>query len=225
MRQLLSLNFHNSPRLSLFFSGKPEEQPLKAKMEEKNDDKKTNEPVENKPTESASRQELEQKKSEEVTSKEDPRDKKIEELTNKFRMTLADMENLRNRTKREVQDASLFASQKFVKDLLAVADVLEMAISAVPEEHRNDDKNPHLKNLYQGLETTRRELLTIFKRHGVEMYEPLNEAFNPNLHNALFQIPSKDKPEGTILVVEKKGCLLHGRVIRPANVGVAKKAE
>ena len=138
-------------------------------------------------------------------------------------MALADMENLRTRTAKEVENAKHFSIQKFAKDLLDVTDVLDMAISSVPEEHRHDSSNPHLRDLFSGLNVTQAEMTTIFRRHGIEVFDPIDQLFDPNFHNALFQVPMAEKPPGTVVIVQKKGYTLNGRVIRPAAVGVSRE--
>lgn len=99
---------------------------------------------------------------------------------------MADGENLRQRLTKQIQDAKVFGIQSFCKDLLEVADTLGHATSAVPKEQING-QNPHLKNLYDGLTMTKNSLEQVFKRHGLETIEPLNEKFDPNFHEALFQ--------------------------------------
>lgn len=99
---------------------------------------------------------------------------------------MADGENLRIRLTKQIQDAKIFGIQSFCKDLLEVADTLGHATAAVPKDQVND-KNPHLKNLYDGLVMTKNSLNQVFKRHGLEPIEPLNEKFDPNHHEALFQ--------------------------------------
>lgn len=93
---------------------------------------------------------------------------------------------MRQRLTKQIEDAKIFGIQSFCKDLLDVADILGHATDAVPKEELND-KNPHLKNLYEGLTMTKTSLLQVFKRHGLEAINPINEKFNPNLHEALFQ--------------------------------------
>lgn len=141
-------------------------------------------------------------------------------LQDKYRRSLADGENLRNRLTKQISEAKIFGIQSFCKDLLDVADVLGKATETVPKEEIND-KNPHLKTLYEGLVMTEAQLQSVFKRHGLEPVNPLNEKFNPNFHEALFQQES-DKESGTVVVVSKIGYKLHDRVIRPALVGVSK---
>lgn len=87
---------------------------------------------------------------------------------------------------KQIDDAKIFGIQSFCKDLLEVADILGHATQAVPKEQVSD-KNPHLKNLYEGLTMTKDSLLQVFKRHGLEAINPMNEKFNPNFHEALFQ--------------------------------------
>ncbi|KAF5301831.1 hypothetical protein FQA39_LY10616 [Lamprigera yunnana] len=143
------------------------------------------------------------------------------ELLDKYKRSLADGENLRTRLTKQISDAKLFGIQGFCKDLLDVADVLNKATESVPKEEITES-NPHLKNLYEGLMMTEAQLKTVFKRHGLEPVDPLNENFDPNFHEALFQQEVKGKTPGAVVVVSKIGYKLHDRVIRPALVGVSK---
>ncbi|PJF17594.1 GrpE nucleotide exchange factor, coiled-coil domain-containing protein [Paramicrosporidium saccamoebae] len=132
------------------------------------------------------------------------------------------MENLRQRTKRDIEAASQFAIQRFCKDIVSVADVLEMALgstkpdTSVPAEKRLDD-------LVSGLSMTMDELHRVFGRHGLSIIDPMHQKFDPNSHNALYEVPKGDVDAGTIVAVQKKGYMLNQRVIRPADVGVSKK--
>lgn len=99
---------------------------------------------------------------------------------------MADSENLRKRLNKQIDDAKIFGIQSFCKDLLEVADILGHATQAVPKDQVSDN-NPHLKNLYEGLTMTKDSLLQVFKRHGLEAINPINEKFNPNFHEALYQ--------------------------------------
>lgn len=146
---------------------------------------------------------------------------KAKELDDKYKRALADGENLRMRLTKQIEDAKLFGIQGFCKDLLEVADILGHATEAVPKEEISD-KNPHLKNLYEGLTMTKAQLNQVFKRHGLETVNPLNEKFNPNLHEALFQQEVQNVEPNTVVVVSKIGYKLHERCIRPALVGVSK---
>ncbi|EDS30230.1 grpE [Culex quinquefasciatus] len=146
---------------------------------------------------------------------------KTKELDDKYKRALADGENLRRRLTKQIEDAKLFGIQGFCKDLLEVADILGHATEAVPKEEISDS-NPHLKNLYEGLTMTKAQLNQVFKRHGLEQVNPLNEKFNPNLHEALFQQEVQNVEPNTVVVVSKIGYKLHERCIRPALVGVSK---
>ena len=166
------------------------------------------------------------------------KDEKMTALQDSYLRALADMENLRNRTKREVESAGQFAIQKFAKDIITVADILEMALGRapktdaevkVPNETRPDapsaNTNPsnELSALRQGMEMTLDELRKVLKTHGVTPIDPMHQRFDPNQHMALFEIPSDQVDSGTVLSVEKKGYLLNGRVIRAAQVAVSRK--
>jgi len=146
---------------------------------------------------------------------------KNEDLLDKYRRSLADFENLRNRMNKQVSDAKLFGIQGFCKDLLDVADVLNKAISSVPASELEESQS--LKDLHQGLQLTESQLLKVFSKHGLVQENPMGEKFDPNKHDALFQIPAPDKDANTVLDVQKIGYILHGRTIRPAAVGVSRK--
>lgn len=146
------------------------------------------------------------------------------DLKDKYLRALADMENLRHRSKREVQDASDYAMQKFAKDLLEFADNLERALAYVPEEARTAEGNTDLKNLYEGVEGTQRQLQHVFARYELLPVNPLGEKFDPELHEALFQVPDPNQAPGTVAQVMHTGYTLKGRLLRAAGVGVVVKA-
>ncbi|EDW78939.1 uncharacterized protein Dwil_GK11616 [Drosophila willistoni] len=142
------------------------------------------------------------------------------DLLDKYRRSLAETENMRARLNKQIADAKMFGIQVFCRDLLDVADTLGHATQAVPKDKLAD--NLDLKNLFEGLSMTKACLLQVFKRHGLEPFNPINEKFNPNLHEALFEIEDKNVDANTIVDVTKLGYILHKRCIRPALVGVAK---
>jgi len=148
-------------------------------------------------------------------------EEKSADLLDKYRRSLADFENLRNRMNKQVSDAKIFGIQGFCKDLLDVADVLNKAISSVPESELKESQS--LSDLHQGLQLTESQLLKVFAKHGLVQENPIGEKFDPNKHDALFQIPAPDKEPNTVLDVQKIGYILHGRTIRPAAVGVSKQ--
>ena len=143
------------------------------------------------------------------------------ELKNRLLLEMAEMENLRKRTAREKADSSRFAIGKFARDLLTVGDDLRRAITAVPEESRQQSDNP-VATLLSGVEATERQLLQILERHGVRRFEPLGEKFDPSIHEALFELPDPTTPNGTVVQVIEAGYMIGERVLRPARVGVAK---
>ncbi|KAK4511590.1 uncharacterized protein ATC70_012806 [Mucor velutinosus] len=159
---------------------------------------------------------------------------KLKELQASYLLSLADQENLRQRNARQVANAKDFAIQKFAKDLLDSVDILDIALESVPETFRNKDAcNQHEKseiieqlvNLYTGISMTEIELKKTLKRYDVQVDNPIDQVFDPNKHEAVFQAPVPGKEPGTIFVVQKKGYLLKNRVLRPAQVGVAASAE
>ncbi|XP_064536060.1 grpE protein homolog, mitochondrial [Drosophila montana] len=142
------------------------------------------------------------------------------ELLDKYKRALADSENMRTRLNKQINDAKIFGIQSFCKDLLEVADTLGHATQAVPKEKLNG--NADLKNLFEGLTMTRAALLQVFKRHGLEPIDPINQKFDPNMHEALFQKDDATVEANTVVEVTKLGYKLQERCIRPALVGVSK---
>lgn len=133
---------------------------------------------------------------------------------------LAEAENTRKRAVKEREDAAKFAVSGFAKDILEVADNLRRALDAVPAELVQE--NEQVKNLLDGIEATERTLLRSFEKNGVQKLEPLDEAFDPNFHEVMFEGPAADKAPGTIIQVIETGYILNGRLLRPARVGIAK---
>jgi len=161
------------------------------------------------------------KKFDQLTVDADGLKTKNEELNDKYKRALADGENLRVRLSKQIEDAKVFGIQGFCRDLLEVADVLNKATECVPKEEVSES-NPHLKNLYEGLIMTETVLKKVFTRHGLQVVNPIDEKFDPNQHEALFQQEVEGKDPGTVVVVSKIGYKLKDRVIRPALVGVSK---
>lgn len=133
---------------------------------------------------------------------------------------MADADNMRKRLTKQIDDAKIFGIQSFCKDLLEVADILVQAADSVPKEEINN--NVHLKNLYEGLNMTKALMFQVFKRNGLEEVNPIEQPFNPNYHEALFQQEIPNKASNLVVVVSKVGYKLHERCIRPALVGVSK---
>lgn len=133
----------------------------------------------------------------------------------------AETQNVRRRMEKELADARAYAATAFARDILSVADNLGRALDSIPAELREDDK---FKALVVGLEATGREVESVFTRHGIEKVKALGEALDPNLHQAMVELPS-DEPAGTIIQEMQAGYKIKDRLLRPALVGVAKKPD
>lgn len=142
------------------------------------------------------------------------------EMKDRVLRTLAEMENLRRRTEKEVSDARAYGATKLAQDMLALADNLRRAIDNVPADSRAED-GP-LKTLTEGLELTERDFLSRLARHGVKKLEPKGQKFDPNMHEALFEVPDPSVPNGTVVQVVEDGYSIGERCLRPAKVGVAR---
>jgi molecular chaperone GrpE len=143
------------------------------------------------------------------------------ELKERLLRTLAEMENLRRRTEREIADARSYAISKFAADMLGVADNMGRAIASVPPEARTSG-DPTVKALLEGAELTEREMLRALEKHGVKRLDPKGERFDPHFHQAIFEVPDPSVPAGTVAQVVQVGYSIGDRVLRPAMVGVAK---
>ena len=143
------------------------------------------------------------------------------DLKDKLLRTLAEMENLRRRAEREVADARSYAVTRFARDMLNVADNVRRALENVPAEAREAADGP-FKALIEGIDLTERDLLNILERHGVRRLDPQGQKFDPNLHQAMFEVQNPDVPTGTVVQVVQSGYVIGERVLRPALVGVAK---
>jgi molecular chaperone GrpE len=146
--------------------------------------------------------------------------KEIAELKDRHLRTLADMENLRKRSEREAAEARLYFSMNFARDVLGVADNLRRALDALTPELRQ--QNDTIKPLLEGVELTERELLKMLEKYNITRFDPQGEKFNPNLHQAMFEVSDPSVPPGTVVQVVQPGFKIADRVLRPALVGVSK---
>lgn len=158
----------------------------------------------------------------EIPEADDP-ESTITDLKDRLLRTMADMENLRNRSRREQEDALKYATTNFARDLLNVSDNLRRALESVPADA--DPENETLKTLRDGIEMTERELLSVFERHGIASINPVGEKFDHNAHQAMFKVPGTDAAPGTVVQVVQAGYMLRDRLLRPAMVGVAAENE
>jgi molecular chaperone GrpE len=143
------------------------------------------------------------------------------EMKDRLLRTLAEMENVRKRTEREIADSRLYSVTSFARDLLVVADNMRRALEAVTPELRSTAESG-VKALIDGIELTERELLKALEKNGVRQFTPQSEKFDPNLHQAMFEIPDATVPAGIVVQVVQPGYMIGDRVLRPALVGVSK---
>jgi molecular chaperone GrpE len=145
----------------------------------------------------------------------------LAELKDKLLRTLAEMENLRKRTAREVADSRAYGIAAFARDMLGVADNMRRALEAVSPELRLSAE-PGVRALVDGVELTERELVKALEKNGVRQFDPRGEKFDPNLHQAMFEVPDPSVPAGRVVEVVQPGYMIGERVLRPALVGVSK---
>ncbi|SIR12712.1 molecular chaperone GrpE [Rhizobium sp. RU35A] len=143
------------------------------------------------------------------------------ELRDRFLRLAAEMDNLRRRTERDVKDAKSYAVTAFARDMLAVSDNLRRALESIPAE-ATESGNAGLTALIEGVDMTERAMLSALERHGVRKLEPEGQKFDPNFHQAMFEIPNTTVPNNTVLQVVQAGYVIGERVLRPAMVGVSK---
>lgn len=146
-----------------------------------------------------------------------------DELKDQLLRAMAEAENLRRRTEKEVAAAKKYGAVGMARDLLASFDNLEKAIELIPEDKSELDDT--LKNILIGVEMTGRELSHTLERHGISEIAPVNEKFDYNLHQAMFEVPTDEVEPGMVVQLVQKGYSLHDRLLRPAMVGVSKAAE
>ena len=144
------------------------------------------------------------------------------DLKDKLLRTLAEMENLRKRTEREVADARAYGVAGFARDSLGIADNLRRALDAVDPETR-EAADAGTKALIEGVELIERELLKALERNGVKKFDPSGQKFDPNVHQAMYEVPDESAPPGTVAQVIQAGYMIGDRVLRPAMVAVTKR--
>jgi molecular chaperone GrpE len=147
--------------------------------------------------------------------------KENEELKDRALRAAAEMENLRRRTARDVHDARSYAIANFARDMLSVSDNLRRTLDAIPADAKASG-DAGFKALIEGVDITERAMLSALERHGVRKLDPKGEKFDPNFHQAMFEVPNPDVPAGTVVEVVQQGYSIGERVLRPAMVGVAK---
>lgn len=143
------------------------------------------------------------------------------DLKDRLLRLAAEMENLRKRMGREIEDTRAYAITKFARDMLTATDSLSRALVVLPAETR-DTADGALKSLIDGIELTEREMQRLLAVHGVKPIEAEGQKFDPHKHQAMFEVPDPTRPEGTVVQVVQTGYAIGDRVLRPAMVGIAK---
>lgn len=143
------------------------------------------------------------------------------ELKDRVLRSHAEMENLRKRTERDVNDTRLYAIAGFARDMLSATDALSRALMMLPAEAR-ESGDATTKSLIEGIELAEREMQRLLAKHGVKPIEAEGQKFDPHKHQAMFEVPDPSQPEGTVVQVVQAGFAIGERVLRPAMVGVAK---
>ena len=148
---------------------------------------------------------------------------KNDELKDQLMRTLAESENLRKRTIKDVDQAKKYSHISFVRDLVSSVDNFKRALDSLPED-KADLPEP-IKNLIIGLEIVEKEINSTFEKHNLKQISPLGEKFDYNFHQAMFEVPTNDTDPGIVIEVSQIGYLLYDRLVRPAMVGISKKIE
>ena len=148
----------------------------------------------------------------------------INDLKNQLLRTLADNENNRRRYEKEKDDLSTYVISNFAKEMLAVLDNLQRAIGVSEKiDIEDNDIDSNTKNFIEGVQLTEKQLNSIFEKFKITSVDSLNVKFDPNIHQAMFEIENNEVDEGTILQVVQEGYKIEDRLLRPALVGVSKK--
>ena len=150
-------------------------------------------------------------------------EEKVLVLKDQLMRSLADGENLRKRTLKDIENSKKYSHISFVKDLVTSVDNFQRALKAVPED-KSSLPEP-IKNLIVGLEIVEKEILATLEKHNVKLIDPMGKKFDYNLHQAMFEVPTNEEEPGKVVEVSQKGYVLHDRLVRPAMVGISKKID
>lgn len=140
----------------------------------------------------------------------------------KYLRQLAEIDNLRKRHAREIDEAHKFAATKFAREMLAVQDSLERAVTELTKLDNETSQHATVQGIRDGVEMTLKQLQGIFGRFDIERIATVGEKFNPDLHQAMFEVPTHEHPEGVVVQEVQSGYKIAGRLLRPAMVGTAK---
>ena len=146
-----------------------------------------------------------------------------DDLKDQVLRAMAEVENMRRRTERELSQARRYGHANFARDLLAAIDNLKRAVDVLPEDRSGLDAN--MTNLVVGVEMIHQEITSVLERHGITMINPEGEKFDYDKHQAMFEVPTNDVDPGMVVQVAQNGWMLHDRLLTPAMVGVSKPAD
>lgn len=145
----------------------------------------------------------------------------LDDMRNQMLRAVAEAENVRRRAQRDVSDARQYAVTSFARDLLNVSDNFARAMETVKNADL-DSLPPEVKGMVEGIQMTERELKSIFERHGIKTIDPTGQKFDPNMHQAMFEVENPEVNSGTVIQTVQVGSMIGDRVLRPAMVGVSK---
>ena len=149
-------------------------------------------------------------------------EEKLEDAENRILRTLAETENLRKRYEREKEDLSNYVISNFAKETLSILDNIQRALNSIKTDKLKDN-DENISKFVEGIELTEKQIITIFEKFKIEKVESLDANFDPNIHQAMFEVKSEDKEPGTVVEVVQEGYKIGDRLLRPALVGVSKK--
>ncbi|MBY0461997.1 MAG: nucleotide exchange factor GrpE [Alphaproteobacteria bacterium] len=149
-------------------------------------------------------------------------EKQLAEMKDNWLRALAEGENLRRRAQREKEDALKYGAVNFGREMVSIVDNLQRALESCPV---TEDMAPNIKSLISGVEMTAKEMLSVFQKHGIKKISPLGEKFDPNYHQAMFEVEHNEHPVGHVAQVLQDGYIMHDRLLRAAMVGVVKASS
>ncbi len=170
------------------------------------------------------KEEVVKKENKSQEKKKETPEEKLETTQEKLLRTMADMENQRRRFEKEKQEAFEFGGFNFAAESLSLIDNIDRAVSSF----KNDESlknNKDLDKVIDGIEIVKKDLISIFKKNGIESIECIDKKFDPNFHQAMLEVENSTKDPGTVVQEIQKGYMMKGRLLRPSLVGVAKKRE
>tara|TARA_B100001996_G_scaffold24515_1_gene19018 strand:+ start:38 stop:610 length:573 start_codon:yes stop_codon:yes gene_type:complete len=167
---------------------------------------------------------VEEKKAEKTpdSKKEESVEEQLKKTQEKLLRSMAEMENQRRRFEKEKEEAFEFGGFNFARESLSLLDNIDRAINSF----KNDEKlknNKDLNKIIDGIDVVKKDLISIFKKNGIETIECIDKKFDPNFHQAMLEIENSTKEPGTIIQEVQKGYMMKSRLLRPSLVGVAKK--